>query len=131
MGGERAPGRGLGLLAPAGPGGQDAAVWAWTGPLASWVDPDKCPVLSGPPVGKARALEPLRHVRRRGLKSEPEAGASPLTGTWGSLLNLWGHSPGQQGQSCRDSPRKLAVLRKIPGDPWVAQWFSICLWLRV
>ena len=54
------------LLGPT-PGGHDPA---------SWVDPDKCPPLSGPPVGKARAVESLRRGRR-GLESEPEVGTSP------------------------------------------------------
>lgn len=40
-------------------------------------------------------------------------------GTLGSLLNLWGHSPGQQGQSCRESRRKLGVLRKILAVLWI------------
>lgn len=67
------------LLGPT-PGGHDPA---------SWVDPDKCPPLSGPPVGKAREVESLRRGRR-GLESEPEVGTSPLTGDFGFITQPLG-----------------------------------------
>lgn len=91
-GGERAPGRGLGVLAPAGTYSRRprSCVWACNGPLASWVDPDKCLLLSGPPIGNSRALESLRRVRRRGLDSELEAGTSPLTGDFGLVTQPLG-----------------------------------------
>ena len=54
----------------------------------------------------------MRGELGRGLETEPEAGQVHSPGTFGLLLNLWGHSLGQQEQSYIES-RTFGVVRKI------------------
>lgn len=95
------------------PGGQDPVVWTWI-PLGQQGGPGQVPTPvwascresegAGVPKGVCGGEAWIASQRPALVHSQ---------GTLGSLLNLWGHSPGQQGQSCSESRRKLGVLRKI------------------
>lgn len=67
VGRQCAPGRGLGPLTPAGTYTREfgSSLQDLDRSLGHWVVPDKCPSLSGPPMGKVRALKPLRVCEER------------------------------------------------------------------
>ena len=73
--------------------------------------PGKCPPLVEPPHGEGEGTGAPKGAWGRGLETEPEAGQFHSPGTFGLLLNLWGHSLGQQEQPYRES-RTFGVVRK-------------------